>query len=240
MKSIPLALLVANEPRRLERLGNSTLKELSINKIALSFVFAGILGATSAVAETDGAFVGVQAGYGANKLKMETDGLKVNRSVTATGFVYGFLGGYKQFFTQSFGARYYGVVNFGNFSKSTEVAGEPFDAKISTWNITANADALYNFVSSDSLDFGAFLGLSLGYANHNDKDMGPDGAMKPSGFDLGINFGLRTNIAQNHGIELYSRFGLLQQKKEQDFGGWTMTVKNQQPYAVGLRYTFSF
>ena len=71
MKSIPLALLVANEPRRLERLGNSTLKELSINKIALSFVFAEILGATVAVAETDGAFVGLQAGYGANKLKME-------------------------------------------------------------------------------------------------------------------------------------------------------------------------
>ncbi|TQR53243.1 outer membrane beta-barrel protein [Campylobacter troglodytis] len=158
MKSIPLALLIANEPRRLERLGNSTLKELSINKIALSFVFAEILGATVAVAETDGAFLGLQAGYGANKLKMETD-TGINSSATATGFVYGFLGGYKQFFTQSFGARYYGVINLGNFSKSTEVAGEPFDAKISTWNITANA--LYNFVSSESLDFGVFLGLRL-------------------------------------------------------------------------------
>ena len=213
---------------------------MSINKIALSFALAGILGATAAVAETDGAFVGVQAGYGANKLKIEISGDTPGGSATATGFVYGFLGGYKQFFAQNFGARYYGVVNLGNFSKSTEVAGEPFDAKISTWNITANADALYNFVSNESLDFGAFLGLSLGYANHKVKNAGPDGAMKPSGFDLGINFGLRTNIAQNHGIELYSRFGVLQQKKEQDFGSWTMTLKNQQPYAVGLRYTFSF
>ena len=161
MKSIPLALLVANEPRRLERLGNSTLKELSINKLALSFVFAGILGATVAVAETDGAFVGVQVGYEANKLKMETDDLKVNRSTTATGFVYGFLGGYKQFFTQSFGARYYGVVNLGNFNKTianTERGGD-FKIKINTWNITA--DALYNFVSNESLDFVAFLGLRL-------------------------------------------------------------------------------
>ena len=133
---------------------------MSINKIALSFALAGILGATAAVAETDGAFVGVQAGYGANKFKTEADSIS---SATATGFVYGFLGGYKQFFTQSFGARYYGVVNFGNFSKTianpdTEQGGD-FKAKINTWNITANA--LYNFVSSESLDFEAFWGLRL-------------------------------------------------------------------------------
>ena len=69
--------------------------------------------------------------------------------------------------------------------------------------------------------------------------------IKPSGFDLGINFGVRTNIAQNHGIELYSRFGVLQQKKELKNtyeGGYsdTMTYKASQPYQVGLRYTFSF
>ena len=82
----------------------------------------------------------------------------------------------------------------------------------------------------------------LGYANHKVKGAGD--VIKPSGFDLGINFGLRTNIAQNHGIELYSRFGVLQQKKEQFFpdndDDWALTVKNQQPYAVGLRYAFSF
>lgn len=117
---------------------------------------------------------------------------------------------------------------------------------MNSYNITANADALYNFISSNDLDLGAFLGLSLGYAHHTVKvepanDM-PD--IKPSGFDLGINFGLRTNIAQNHGIELYSRFGVLQQKKELketwDGGSNTQTYKAQQPYQVGLRYTFSF
>ena len=96
---------------------------------------------------------------------------------------------------------------------------------------------------------GAFLGLSLGYAHHTVKteeqgatEQMPD--IKPSGFDLGINFGLRTNIAQNHGIELYSRFGVLQQKKElkdtYEYGSNTQTYKAQQPYQVGLRYTFSF
>lgn len=209
------------------------------SKIA-SIALAGLLGATAAVAETDGAFVGVQAGYGADKITGETpDGY--SQTETATGFVYGFLAGYKQFFTQNFGARYYGVVNLGNFSKDVTDGVDSVKVKVNVWNITANADALYNFVSNESLDFGAFLGLSLGYANHTVKDFGPD-TMKPSGFDLGINFGLRTNIAQNHGIELYSRFGLLQQKKEETFynSDWTVTLKNQQPYAVGLRYVFSF
>ena len=35
---------------------------MSINKIAMSFALAGILGASTALAETDGAFVGIQVG----------------------------------------------------------------------------------------------------------------------------------------------------------------------------------
>ena len=227
---------------------------MSINKIAMSFALAGILGASTALAETDGAFVGVQAGYGGLKLKVESefkdDAGNVEKypsqSESASAFRYGFVAGYKQFFTPEFGARYYASVDLGtNYKKDiTDEYGDKTTIKVSSYNIAANADALYNFVSSRDLDFGAFLGLSLGYANHKFK--GTDGApdIKPSGFDLGINFGLRTNIAQNHGIELYSRFGVLQQKKEiketYDGGEDTTTYKAQQPYQVGLRYVFSF
>lgn len=226
---------------------------MSINKIALSFALAGILGASTALAETDGAFVGVQAGYGGLKLKIENEHKDTNdasnnesfsNSHSANGFRYGFLAGYKQFFTPEFGARYYASVDLGaNYKKDIKEYGEKYTLKVSSYNITANADALYNFVSSSDLDFGAFLGLSLGYANHKLKVEG-DNDIKANGFDLGINFGLRTNIAQNHGIELYSRFGVLQQKKEikdtWDDGSDTSTYKFQQPYQVGLRYTFSF
>ena len=60
--------------------------------------------------------------------------------------------------------------------------------------------------------------------------------------------GLRANIAQNHGVELYSRFGLLETKKDitrtnVDEGATktlNQTYKTSQPYAVGLRYSFSF
>ena len=211
---------------------------MSRNKIALSFALAGILGASTALAETDGAFVGVQAGYGGLKVKQESTGESLSENLT--GFRYGFLAGYKQFFTPEFGARYYASVDLGTDYKKD--MSEGFTMKISSYTITANADALYNFISSSDLDFGAFLGLSLGYANHKLK--GTDGSpdIKPSGFDLGINFGLRTNIAQNHGIELYSRFGVLQQKEETSPDGSEdiTTFKAQQPYQVGLRYVFSF
>ena len=230
---------------------------MSINKFALSVALAGILGASSALAETSGAFVGLQAGYGGLKLKMESeynDGAgfveKDSESISAGGFRYGFVAGYKQFFTPEFGARYYASFDLGTDYKKdiTDADGDKTTIKVNSYNITANADALYNFISSNDLDLGAFLGLSLGYAHHTVKmepatEGMPD--IKPSGFDLGINFGLRTNIAQNHGIELYSRFGVLQQKKELKNtyeGGYsdTQTYKAQQPYQVGLRYTFSF
>ena len=230
---------------------------MSKNKIALSLAVAGILGASSALAETDGAFVGLQAGYGGLKLKMESEYKDANdasnnekdsNSISAGGFRYGFVAGYKQFFTPEFGARYYASFDLGTDYKKdiTDADGDKTTIKVNSYNITANADALYNFISSNDLDLGAFLGLSLGYAHHTVKvepanDM-PD--IKPSGFDLGINFGLRTNIAQNHGIELYSRFGVLQQKKElketDEYGSTTETYKASQPYQVGLRYTFSF
>ena len=233
---------------------------MSKNKIALSLVVAGILGASSALAETDGAFVGLQAGYGGLKLKIESEYKDANdasnnesdsNSISAGGFRYGFVAGYKQFFTPEFGARYYASFDLGTDYKKdqTDEKGDKTTIKVNSYNITANADALYNFISSNDLDLGAFLGLSLGYAHHTVKvevqgapEQMPD--IKPSGFDLGINFGVRTNIAQNHGIELYSRFGVLQQKKELketwDGGSYTQTFKASQPYQVGLRYTFSF
>ena len=233
---------------------------MSKNKIALSLAVAGILGASSAVAETSGAFVGLQAGYGGLKLKTESEykdandasnNKKDSNSISAGGFRYGFVAGYKQFFTPEFGARYYASFDLGTDYKKdiTDEYGGKTTIKVNSYNITANADALYNFISSNDLDLGAFLGLSLGYAHHTVKveaqgatEKMPD--IKPSGFDLGINFGLRTNIAQNHGIELYSRFGVLQQKKElketDEYSSNTMTYKASQPYQVGLRYTFSF
>ena len=191
-----------------------------MGKIGLSLVLVGILGATSAVAEENGAFVGVQAGYG--KMEFKVGG--ISGKITASGARYGLVAGYKQFFTPAFGVRYYALLDFGQYEDDNGVA-EP------TYNFNVNADALYNFLSNDALDFGAFAGLSLGYANYYDSEV--------SGFDLGLNFGLRANIAANHGVELYSRFGLFQQEKD-IYYPFEFTAKFKQPYQVGLRYTFLF
>lgn len=215
-----------------------------MRKLALSVAAAALLGISGAVAETDGAFVGVQLGYGGAKLTSEysgTDGSSGKESYSGSAFRFGILGGYKQFFTENFGARYYGVLEYGSKYKFDMTANEGDVIKSGTLNINANADALYNFVSQSDLDVGVFGGLSLGYTNHTLKSDGEGGeSFKPAGFDLGINFGFRANLAQQHGIELYSRFGLLEQKKDGSGGGEDFTLKIKQPYAVGLRYVFSF
>ena len=68
---------------------------------------------------------------------------------------------------------------------------------------------------------------------------------KLSGFDMGVNVGVRAQIVQKHGVELYGRFAFMENKKEETLfeeadGKTTQTFKAQQPYQVGLRYTFSF
>ena len=68
---------------------------------------------------------------------------------------------------------------------------------------------------------------------------------KLSGFDMGVNVGVRAQIAQKHGVELYGRFAFMENKKEETLqeeedGKMTQTFKAAQPYQVGLRYTFSF
>ena len=253
---------------------------MSINKFAVSVALAGILGASSALAETDGVFAGVQFGFGGANAKSEyavvaTDGsgaYRADATKSASSFRYGFLAGYKQFFTEKFGLRYYGVIDFGTQSEhkigpSYNVGASAAEAyfnftetiKISTLNLNANVDALYNFEQNDSFEFGVFGGLSLGYTSYKAQSVAINGVnrtfstftysykdLSASGFDFGINFGLRSNIAQKHGVELYSRFSLLKQKDDYKYAldeQQTTILTNfevRQPYQVGLRYTFSF
>ena len=235
---------------------------VSIKKVALSFALAGILGATYAVAETDGAFVGVQAGYGDLKSNIDvTSPFNTTRNSNKLGATRnGILAGYKQFFTDNFGLRYYGVFEFGDDYRGEMKTGlmNTFSQQsygVRTMSVNANVDMLYNFVSIPNLDFGAFLGIGLGYVNHTFKkakmqvgrvSVSGFEDFKMGGFDLGINLGLKTQIAQNIGAELYSRFGLLEYKKYYLIRQlnatlkYEQTFKAKQPYQVGLRFTYSF
>ncbi|TQR60976.1 outer membrane beta-barrel protein [Campylobacter troglodytis] len=110
-------------------------------------------------------------------------------------------------------------------------------------NIYANFDSIYNFASSPTADLGVFAGIYLGYANHSSKadpNDPEDTEKSTNGFDAGINLGLRASIASAHGIELFGRIGLMEQTKDLGVAPDVATIKLKQPYAIGLRYTFSF
>lgn len=181
-----------------------------MKKLALSVALAGIL-ATSAMAENEGWFIGASLAQHSVSSKVEEDIGSYHFSGTTSGIKYGLLGGYHQTFGENLGARYYAVLDFGNY----------------TTNFNANADALYSFMKNEDMELRGFGGLWLGYVSY-------DGDI--SGFDLGLNLGARLIFKEQHGVELFGKFGFLDNKED----SYLITIKQSQPYQIGLRYTFSF
>ena len=228
---------------RYKRIVTNFLKENDNEKAKFikSVIFAGILGVSSPLlAEESGWFAGVQLGGGGTEIVYEhcSSANYSREKICSTdpqeqdfeGYQWGFLGGYKQFFTADFGLRYYGAFNVGKYSYNgvaykvynpNEIRAS-FSNKLDEYTFNFNVDILYNLVSSDDTNFGIFGGVSLGCVWHNyDIKDGIDAKYTEKGYkqvdkarklDAGLNFGLRVNIAKRHGIELYSRFALLKQK----------------------------
>ncbi|TKX29682.1 hypothetical protein CQA38_02620 [Campylobacter sp. MIT 12-5580] len=190
-----------------------------MKKVLTSFALVSALASSAALAEQSGAFVGIDGGYASHKAGSESG---------YNGFRYGLVGGYKYFLDDNLGFRGYANLTFG--TKATKGSNNP---QLDRFDIGVNADVLYNFLQSGDLEYGAFGGLSLDYANNKFK-IKNYGDEKANGFDLGINLGLRMNYTQTHGFELWSRFGLVGPKFDDG------DEKVKQPYAVGLRYTFNF
>ena len=208
---------------------------MSINKFAVSVALAGILGASSALAETSAGFVGLQGntGFGGHTTKVETataTGTTQGTKTETSSYQFGILAGYKHFFVSKFGLRFYGLLDYAN----TEVSG------VASTNINAsiNADALFNFISGESWDLGGFGGVSLGYGS---VEAGTSTTTTTTdGMDFGLNVGLRVTFAQHHGLELYGRIGLIGQKQVDEAGNLTVTTRNKQDYIGGLRYIYLF
>ena len=216
-----------------------------MRKLVSIVAAAVLLSATSALAEESGGFVGFGIGGGGTQFKMSGGGAndKQNRS----DLNYGFVGGYKQFFTPHLGLRYYVNVDLHhNMSKETnDETGKKETPEIIIANYGVNVDFLGNFIAEDGIDFGGFIGLGLG-ANtltgkviKDLKDMAKAGGVKFSdtGFDIALNVGLRTNIATNHGLEVAVRVPFLPVTMYNE-GGAKITFG--QTYSVLARYTFSF
>lgn len=195
-----------------------------MKKLALSTALAGVL-VSGAVAENEGFFVGASLANRQVKAEVETQGVSAG-SGTDTGMKLGIVGGYNQAISGDLGLRYYAMADFLD----------------DTTNVNANVDVLYSFVKNDTLEFRGFAGLFAGFASH---DTYGDGSESISGFDAGLNIGVRGVFAEKHGVELFGKFGFLTQDKDYEYysfwyGTTKQTLKISQPYQIGLRYTFSF
>ena len=212
-----------------------------MRKLVSIVAVAVLLSATSAFAEDSGGFVGFGIGGGGTAFKVEVG--DASEKDTYSGLNYGFIGGYKQFFTPHLGLRYY--VNVDLHHNMSKLSGQTETPEIIIANYGVNVDFLGNFVSNETLDFGGFIGLGLG-ANtlagkwiKDAKDSFKASGVKftDTGFDIALNVGLRTNIATNHGLEVVARVPFLPVTVVNE-GGVKYTLG--QEYSVLARYTFSF
>ena len=223
----------------------------TLPKIAISLALL-LGGANITLAEESGGFVGIGIGGGDTELKTETitNGIKDNYKVNLGGINYGFVGGYKQFFTPYLGLRYYANLDLHHNLKKVKS-----NQIITAITYGANVDFLGNFVVTDIADFGGFIGLGIGGNTIKIKDFDTD-------FEFALNVGLRTNIATNHGVELVARVPLpIKLSSNSSSTGGTIcfgsinsnpTICNEQTtnssykqtfkqiFSILARYTFSF
>lgn len=240
-----------------------------------SVIFAGILGVSSPLlAEESGWFAGVQFGGGGVELGYEY--CETGHSGTREkycpwklqevfeGGQWGLLGGYKQFFTPKFGLRYYGAFNMGKYSyDGDDIAYKSvyrtdttaFTNKLNEYTFHIHTDILYNFITSETFDFGVFAGVGLGYvlykytiqdgpflnAVYSEIDTARD-------FDIRFAAGLRVNLAKRHDIEAFIQLPMLKQRENFVVAGWDgtltqvygITLTNTPSSSLGIRYIFSF
>ena len=176
---------------------NSANTSYKLPKIALSLALL-FGGANLAFAEESGGFLGIGIGGGGTQMTTKGDGAttKINRS----GLNYGFIGGYKQFFTPNLGLRYYVNLDLHhNMSKNKKMDEKKPD--IIAINYGVNVDFLGNFIAENGIDFGAFIRLGIGANTLTGKYIKDVKAnvekFSDTGVDVALNVGLRTNIATN-------------------------------------------
>lgn len=219
---------------------------LQFRKIIINIVLL-FGGANIALAEESGALFGIGIGGGGTTLVKDSNG-EIHKE-TLGGINYGLIDGYKYFFKPNLGLRIY--INLDLHHNLAKSSGTLYNIMIIDYGV--NADFLWNFISSESLDFGLFLGMGVGGNTIIGKPIATNTIA-----DMVLNVGLRTNIATNHGLEIAVRvpvpvlsqqYKSLQNKVDSSdpsqkiLQPYTQKAKNGQIYnqkfSVILRYTFS-
>ncbi|MGX2982011.1 outer membrane beta-barrel protein [Helicobacter sp. 23-1045] len=159
------------------------------------------------------------------------------------------MAGHKHFFTPYLGLRYYTNADFyHNLSKSKHISGGKRKIDIMAISYGFNVDFLGNFMSNEMLDFGGFVGVGVGATTLMGKYVEIEAieagqSVRTTGLDVALNFGLRTNIATHHGVELAVRVPFMPielYKVKQGGAEGTITDTFGQTFSIMARYTFSF
>ena len=112
-------------------------------------------------------------------------------------------------------------------------------------NYGANLDVLANFLATDYADLGAFVGLGVGgqtyfFTGQNKetldafKSMGVN--VSYTSVDVGLNVGLRTNIAKHLGIELAARVPFIKHNMFEAEGAYVL----QETYSISARLLWNY
>lgn len=222
-----------------------------MKKLIVSGALALAFSTSAVVAEESGAFVGVDLGL-ANLSKMTSES-SINSSTQTTyalgSLRYGLMGGYKWFFTENIGLRAYVALNNGTSylqDASTGNGQTPNGNQFNSMFVNANVDFLNTFYNSEQVSAGWFAGLSLGVGIHSGGIVKATTANSNlsniSGFDMGINLGLRTLFGKKHGIEFFTRFGVIGASATAEMKGVPIKtdMSTTQIYNAGVRYTYNF
>ena len=158
-----------------------------------------------------GLFLGLDTGYSFQFNKTQVKNSKeIDTASGMAGANIGVKAGYNFFFTPMFGVRGYldYTFVFGPRGEANEGGGTntSSSALASAHLITLNADLLVNIMQTDSVAFGAFVGIGLGYGMASNVTTSNPGTttttMKASGFILPINVGLSLTANNHHRFEL--------------------------------------
>ena len=120
--------------------------------------------------------------------------------------------------------RYYVGANFGSYDG------------VSAKDFQINVDAVYNFVEVSGVPIGAFAGIGTGYKSYDDPIIARYGLI------FNINLGVRTTLAEHHGIELFYTHDMAAASAG-DSLGYGLIYQNfeyRKPSIFGVRYTYSF
>ena len=148
--------------------------------LSLSALFIFFSLSNFAIAESSGAFVGIEVGevsYGRLNYEDQQQTLllngttqKYNRKHKGSWLGYGITAGYKYFFTQGLGIRAYANFNHIYGSIITQyLSGDSQEKRlqeeqkvVNLFNYGVNIDFLGNFLSAKNMDIGGFLGFGIG------------------------------------------------------------------------------